>query len=114
MAMDSTRSDERFSSKPMLIGVILLLVVCIAGGTTFYHLVEGLAIVDAIYFSSMTLTTVGYGDFVPRTDAGKIFTSVYAFVGIGAFLGFAAMMFQTAVGRMHKIHSSFKNNHLKK
>jgi voltage-gated potassium channel len=31
----------------------------------------------------MTLATVGYGDFAPKTDLGKIFTMLYVFVGIG-------------------------------
>ena len=34
----------------------------------------------------MTLTTIGYGDIVPRTDLGKIFTSFYALFGIGVML----------------------------
>jgi len=51
-------------------------------------LVEGWSLLDAFYFSVMTLTTVGYGDFSPSTTAGKLFTIVYIFVGIGIILGF--------------------------
>jgi heme/copper-type cytochrome/quinol oxidase subunit 1 len=36
----------------------------------------------------MTLTTIGFGDFVPATDLGKIFTIVYVFMGLGILLGF--------------------------
>jgi voltage-gated potassium channel len=31
---------------------------------------------------------VGYGDFVPKTDPGKIFTVIYIFTGLGILLGF--------------------------
>jgi len=62
-------------------------------GVLFYHFAEGLGWIDAIYFTSATLTTVGYGDFVPQTDAGKLFTSVYAFLGIGLFFGVAGIIF---------------------
>ncbi|CAM3810661.1 potassium channel family protein [Alkalicoccus chagannorensis] len=57
-------------------------------GTIFYSQVEGLRVVDALYFSVMTLTTVGYGDFTPQTDFGKIFTIVYTLAGIGIIVGF--------------------------
>ncbi len=81
-----------FTSELLLI--FGLLVIVWLGGSIFYHLVEGLSVVDSIYFTAITLTTVGYGDFSPQTDAGKIFTAIYAFIGIGIFLGFAAALFQ--------------------
>ena len=58
----------------------------IGGATVFYRHVEGWAWVDAAYFATVTIATVGYGDFVPQTDAGKIFTMVYVIVGIGLFV----------------------------
>ena len=38
--------------------------------------------VDALYWSTLTLTTVGYGDIVPRTLIGKLITMCSSFVGI--------------------------------
>jgi voltage-gated potassium channel len=45
-------------------------------------------VLDSIYFSVTTLTTVGFGDPAPATAAGKIFTMVYIFVGLGVIGGF--------------------------
>ncbi|KYG37989.1 transporter [Bacillus gaemokensis] len=59
----------------------------ISGGS-FHSTVEGLRIIDALYFSVVTLTTVGYGDFSPQTDFGKIFTIFYICIGIGLVFGF--------------------------
>ena len=84
----------RLEFKSELLLIFSLLMIVWIGGAIFYHFVEGLSYVDAIYFTAITLTTVGYGDFTPQTDAGKIFTAIYAFVGIGIFLGFAAALFQ--------------------
>jgi hypothetical protein len=60
--------------------------VVIAAGTIFYRVVEDLRWIDSLYFSVITLTTVGYGDIAPATTAGKLFTMVYVIVGIGVFV----------------------------
>ena len=52
-------------------------------GSIVYHFIEGWGWIDSIYFSVITLTTVGYGDFSPQTDIGKIFTIFYIITGIG-------------------------------
>ena len=74
--------DHEFRS--LFWAVIVLLV----SGTFFYHNIEKWKILDSLYFSVTTLTTVGLGDFTPKTDAGKIFTMIYIFIGIGVILGF--------------------------
>jgi hypothetical protein len=89
-AIWTLRRDPQFAS------LALLAAVAIVSGTGFYSLVEGLRFVDALYFSVVTLTTVGYGDFAPQTDVGKLFTAVYALVGIGILLAFVT----TLAGKM--------------
>lgn len=43
---------------------------------------------NSLYFSVITLTTIGYGDFSPQTDLGKMFTLVYIVIGVALILGF--------------------------
>ena len=57
-------------------------------GTVAYHYIEGWSLVDALYFSVVTLTTIGFGDITPETDAGKLFTIFYIIIGIGVILSF--------------------------
>ena len=38
---------------------------------------------DAIWFSLITMTTVGYGDLSPVTPAGRVLGAVFAFCSIG-------------------------------
>ncbi len=72
-------------------------------GTTFFHFVEGWRWLDSLYFSVITLATVGYGDFSPQTDLGKIFTMVYIFMGIGLLV---AVFTRLADAMIHAQHDS--------
>ncbi len=74
----------------LFIFIILLLV----GSTSFYVKMEGWSVVDALYFSIMTMSTVGYGDVVPTTEVGKLFTMLYAFLAIGTFVSFTVKCVQ--------------------
>lgn len=68
--------------------LLLTTSVVIATGTVAYHFIEGWAWIDSVYFSVITLTTIGYGDFSPETDEGKLFTIFYIIIGIGIILSF--------------------------
>ncbi|MEZ4852652.1 potassium channel family protein [Flavobacterium sp.] len=68
--------------------LLITTIIILAVGTITYHYLEGWSIIDSLYFSVVTLTTIGYGDFSPQTDSGKIFTIVYIVVGIGMILSF--------------------------
>lgn len=63
--------------------VLLAAVSVIATGTVFYHYFMPLKWLDAVYFSVITITTVGYGDIHPTNDITKIFTIFYVLIGVG-------------------------------
>eukprot|EP00040_Diaphanoeca_grandis_P035991 m.227730 g.227730 ORF g.227730 m.227730 type:complete len:508 (+) comp33529_c0_seq18:306-1829(+) len=48
----------------------------------FYSGHENWRVLDALYFSVVVLTTVGYGDFIPNSDAAKVFTSFFVLFGV--------------------------------
>ena len=83
---------------PEFQALFFLVVVTLATGAWFYSLAEGWSLLDSLYFSVITLTTVGYGDFYPSTTAGKIFTMFYIFVGIGLILSFLTTIAERSRG----------------
>lgn len=66
----------------------------ITGSTLFFTHFEGWSIIDSIYFSVMTMATIGYGDFAPTTPFTKIFTVIFTFLSVGAFVALAASFLQ--------------------
>jgi voltage-gated potassium channel len=104
LILSALRAIWTLRREPQFVSLALLAAVAIVSGTGFYSLVEGLRFVDALYFSVITLTTVGYGDFAPETDAGKLFTAVYVLVGVGILLAFVTTL-AARVSQMPLLHT---------
>ena len=77
-------------------------------GTTVYHFVEGYTVLDSLYMSVITLATVGYGDFVPHTTLGKLFTIVYVLVGVGVLVSLGATIGKRIID--HRIEVRLKKS----
>lgn len=52
---------------------------------------------DAIYFATVTLTTVGYGDLVPQGDGIRLFTVFYALLAVGIIGPAVGVLLDTCV-----------------
>ena len=66
--------------------LLFFLVTLLAGATLFYYHEEDWSVIDSLYFSVMTMSTIGYGDFVPTTTLSKSFTIIFALLSIGIFV----------------------------
>jgi voltage-gated potassium channel len=83
--VEAVRS-RRYELVASLVCALVLLLI----SSTFLYLVEGDAqpeafgsIPRAMWWSIATLTTVGYGDVIPVTALGRVFSGVTAIIGIG-------------------------------
>src|SRR5215212_7107059 len=66
--------------------VLFAVLAAITVGTIMFHVLEGWSILDSLYVTAQTLTTVGFGDLAPRTPAGRAFATVFMIVGVGVVL----------------------------
>ena len=94
------REDAEFRS------IMILLLFLLAGGTLFYWQNQQWGVLDALYFCVMTISTVGYGDLTPTTPLSKIFTMIYAILGIGLFASF--------VGKLVALRINYRAEHHEK
>ncbi|AFM41931.1 K+ transport system, NAD-binding component [Desulfosporosinus acidiphilus SJ4] len=70
----------------------LALVITLLFGTTGLMVTEHLSLAQAFYFTVETITTVGYGDFEIKSDAGHVFIIILMIGGAGVMLYFAGLM----------------------
>lgn len=59
----------------------------LAIGTFAYHELEGWNYIQSLYFSTVTLTTIGYGDLHPTSDISRLFTVFYIIFGVFTVIG---------------------------
>jgi hypothetical protein len=83
-------------------GLVALAAALIAVASLFYWYVEGWSLLDAVYFSVITIATVGYGDFAPQTAWGKVFTIFYVCCGLGIFVAAATSVADSILRRDDK------------
>lgn len=75
----------------------LLAGVVVVYGTLGYILVEGWGLLDGLYMTLITLTTVGFTEVHPMDDAGRMFTMSLLVMGVGLIavtLSLAAQLIQ--------------------
>ncbi|AIJ05268.1 Ion transport 2 domain protein [Methanocaldococcus bathoardescens] len=85
---------RRLEENPALINFLTLLIICFISSCLIWVAEAGVNpainnFFDAFYFTTISITTVGYGDITPKTDAGKliiIFSVLFFISGLIASL----------------------------
>ena len=91
-----------FTGKLKIALLILLIVVVI--GTIGFHGIEKWSLIDSFYTTMTTLSTVGYGDYTPKTTQGKVFTVLIIILGVGTMLYSFGLISETVIeGRLRKL-----------
>ncbi|MFC1878223.1 potassium channel family protein [Thermodesulfobacteriota bacterium] len=66
-------------------------------GTVGYMLIEGWDLLDALYMTVITYSTVGYSEVHEISKFGRLYTLVIIFLGVGFFLYVAGAVIQFMV-----------------
>jgi voltage-gated potassium channel len=71
----------KVKTKNLMLSVFLIFLV-ISMGTLGYMTLENLGFIDALYFTIVTISSVGYGDIQPSTPESRIFTMFLILIGL--------------------------------
>lgn len=84
--------------------ILSLPLLLILAGTAGYILIEGWPLLDALYMTVITLTTVGYREVHQLSTAGIVFTMVFVLVGVFTIFYAGIEVIRSAVeGGVHQI-----------
>ncbi|HEX6180710.1 MAG TPA: potassium channel protein [Chitinophagaceae bacterium] len=89
--------------------ILMIIVVC---GIAGYMIIEQTSFLDALFMTTISITTVGYGEVVPLSSAGKAFTIILLIVSWGTFAFAVTRITQFVVNG--EINQYFKTRRLMK
>ena len=100
----------------------MVLLATLSVGVTGFHYLEGWNFVESLYATVVTISTVGYGDFSPRTSEGMLFTVFLIIVGVGTMLYTVGLVTETMIegrlkiimgkGRLEKMIRKMNNHYI--
>lgn len=98
------RNAGRLLAKHSFAYVLLCSMIFVVGGGAVFVAVEGgdLDLLDGIWWAVATLTTVGYGDVYPKSDAGRLVGFFVIVMGLGLMATLTANIAAHFVGTDHK------------
>jgi voltage-gated potassium channel len=91
-----SRQNRFVGTVPRLRLALLGLGLVIVGGTIGYSLL-GFSVLDAVYQTVITVTTVGFREVKPLSNAGQVFTILLILVGVGTALYTFGVMLEALI-----------------
>lgn len=84
---------------------VLIIVIIILYGILGSIFIMNLNIFDSIYYTIITIATVGYGDIIPITPLQKIFSVTLALSGVGLLAYIVTFIISSVTENLHDIRS---------
>jgi voltage-gated potassium channel len=100
-------SKQRAIVRSLSAAVAILIV-----GTIGYSVIENVSVFQAFYMTTITVTTIGFSEVIPLSQAGRAFTIFMAYAGVGVILmmatEFGRVVLQGNLGRFFGIRRDQK------
>lgn len=107
------KSEGKKFFTSLLFREIVFVILIVFAGAIAFQMMEGHSYFNSLYFTVMTMTTVGYGDITPQTAFGKIFVMIYALLGVPLFISLSGLIIENRFNKQIKsyIEKIYKEIH---
>lgn len=100
LLLDAVRSQR----KPLLVAFALAVIYVVVSATFMFNVEPSTfdSFVDALYWSVISLTTIGYGDFYPTSEPGRVVAMISALAGVAIISFPSAIIAAALISKLNK------------
>ncbi|HOJ50244.1 MAG TPA: potassium channel protein [Spirochaetota bacterium] len=91
---------------------IFIFLLIILTGTSGYMIIEGWNFIDSLYMTVITVTTIGFTEVRPLSVYGRVFTILFALIGIGVITTFISII--SSIITQTKIIENYRRKKMEK
>lgn len=103
------KAFNNFIANHSILFFIWIMIIIVIIWTIGFHFIEWRDFFNAFYFTTVTMSTIGYGDMAPLTHSGKLMAIVYGFMWAPIFIWLTGLFFQSRFQNLVK--TSIHNYH---
>lgn len=86
----------QITRRRLLFAATIVVFIIVIGAVGFQYF-EHFSLLESLYTSTQTVTTVGYGDLAPKTAGGRLFAMVLMLLGVGTVLYALTVLAQAVI-----------------
>ncbi|KAG0025006.1 Potassium channel [Podila clonocystis] len=95
---------KKVVKRKMIIRMFTIWIVLWFGGAGVFCAFESWTFLESLYFCvSVTLTTIGFGDYVPKEPGAIEFWNIYVFVGLAVFAYILSLFSESMASHIHLV-----------
>ncbi|KAG0353159.1 Potassium channel [Gamsiella multidivaricata] len=89
--------------RKMILRMVSIWIVLWFGGAGVFCTFEQWSFLESLYFCYVTLTTIGFGDYVPMEPGSIEFWNIYVFVGLTIFAYILSLISESMISHIHLV-----------
>ncbi|KAK3846746.1 MAG: hypothetical protein J3R72DRAFT_433482 [Linnemannia gamsii] len=96
--------------RKMIVRMVFIWIIMWFGGAGIFCIFEPWTYLESLYFCFVTLTTIGFGDYVPKEPGSIEFWNVYVFVGLSVFAYILSLSSESMASQIHLVDDQEDDN----
>ncbi|GJJ69946.1 potassium channel subfamily K, other eukaryote [Entomortierella parvispora] len=101
--LEEEQQVKIYVKRKMIVRMVFIWIFMWFGGAGVFCALENWTYLEALYFCFVTLTTIGFGDYVPNEPGSIEFWNIYVFVGLSVFAYILSLSSESMASQIHLV-----------